>query len=211
MDEVAEPAERALAPDRPLQSIPQRRIILPLSEGRHVPPAVPAGRCSRTGANGRAPPPRRRRRPPRPSSRGRPAPPAPSAARGGHASRSSASTSSPWPARHVTRLTTDRRQQPSDPGRLDVHRLRNGPTDRPCHLGPRLRVGDDPSIGKGEHRQVRPVPPAEGVVDRIREVHEGVRRSDRDDIPRGWHAGCGAVRLQPQSTARGNTISNVPR
>src|SRR5690606_26151981 len=42
--EVAEAPERTLSPDRPLQALPQRRVVLPLREGHHVlPPVAGAG------------------------------------------------------------------------------------------------------------------------------------------------------------------------
>ncbi len=77
-------------------------------------------------------------------------------------------------------------QQPSDFGRLDVHRLGDRSAERLHHLGAGLGVGDYASVGEGEHRQVRAVPPGEGVVHRVREVAEGVRRSDREDAAGPW-------------------------
>ena len=68
MDEVAEPAERALALDRPLQPLPERPHRAAARRRPPCPASRPASQRGRTGASGRAPPPRRWRRPPRPSS-----------------------------------------------------------------------------------------------------------------------------------------------
>lgn len=98
------------------------------------------------------------------------------------------------------------------------------------HLDSLFFVRDDPGVGRGEYRQVRPVLPGKRIVDSSREVHEGVRRSDREDPsqpgpqllptatgqlhrhrqprsrhPRGWHARRRWPRARAAITASGSS------
>lgn len=68
-----------------------------------------------------------------------------------------------------------------DFGRLDIQRHLDRPTDGGGHLVAGLLVGDHPSVGQGEDRQMRAIPPGEAVVDRVGEVVEGVRGAHRED------------------------------
>ncbi len=72
-----------------------------------------------------------------------------------------------------------------DLGRVDVQCLAQRAWSSRDQVVADLRGGGDHStVVEGEHRQMGEVPPGEGAVDGVREVGEGVRRSDREDPSR---------------------------